>query len=76
MNHRRSTFFYNSMQVYITILVADYISSPTATLFPVKELCAICRQRNIVSVVDGAHAPGQVKLDMDDLKADFFVGMY
>ena len=28
----------------------------------------------MISVIDGAHAPGQVKLDMDDVKPDFFVG--
>ena len=58
----------------VVLLFADHISSPTATLFPVKELVAICRDRKVISVVDGAHTPGQIELDMDDLDPDFYVG--
>ncbi len=55
---------------------ADYISSATATVFPVKQLCAACRARGVISVVDGAHAAGQLKLDMNDMCPDFFVCEY
>ena len=70
-------YYYTSQESKQSIICddfVDYISSPTATVFPVKELCAVCRERNVISVIDGAHAPGQVKLDMDDIKPDFFVG--
>ena len=36
----------------------DHVSSKPAVLFPVAELCALCRERGVPSLVDGAHCPG------------------
>ena len=38
------------------------------------ELCARARQHGLVTIVDGAHAPGQLELDIDRIGADFYVG--
>jgi isopenicillin-N epimerase len=40
----------------------------------VEELCALAREAGVLSVVDGAHAPGQVPLDLERLAADFYAG--
>ena len=43
-------------------------------VFPVAEICRRARADGIVTVVDGAHAPGQVSLDLRALGADLYVG--
>src|SRR5262249_37081422 len=52
------------------------ISSPTALRFPVAELCAGARAAGALSVVDGAHAPGQIDLDVAATGADFYAGNF
>jgi aspartate aminotransferase-like enzyme len=56
---------------------ADQISSATATRFPLTELIALCKQHNALVLVDGAHAPGQVPLNLEAMGnsgVDFFIG--
>jgi isopenicillin-N epimerase len=43
-------------------------------VLPVDELCRIARAAGVLSVVDGAHGPGQVPLDLERLTADFYTG--
>jgi isopenicillin-N epimerase len=56
------------------IAILDHITSATALLMPLKELIAICRERGVSVLVDGAHAPGQIALDISGLGADWYVG--
>lgn len=55
-------------------LFFSHISSPTALRFPAQELCAQAREAGVLSIVDGAHAPGQIGLDLASLGADFYAG--
>ena len=41
---------------------------------PVEQICQKARQVGILSVIDGAHAPGQIPLDLRSLQADFYIG--
>ena len=61
-----------SVSKSIALCVLEHISSPTAILFPIKELSAILKKHNIAVLVDGAHAIGQIELSLDDLKVDFY----
>jgi selenocysteine lyase/cysteine desulfurase len=54
------------------LLAIPHISSGLGTVFPAKELCSMARRRGIISVVDGAQAPGQIMLNIDDVGADAY----
>jgi isopenicillin-N epimerase len=54
------------------LVFASHVSSTTALVFPVAELCAAARARGLLTLIDGAHAPGQVELDLASLDADFY----
>ncbi len=56
------------------VIFLSHITSPTALIFPVKEICDIAREKNILTIIDGAHAPAQIKLDIKDLNPDIYVG--
>ena len=58
------------------IAIVDHIASPTAVVFPVAALVAELRAHDVLSLVDGAHAPGMVDLDLSTLDPDFWTGNF
>ena len=56
------------------VLFLSHITSPSALTWPIAELIGRARERNIITVIDGAHAPGQIPLDLETLGADFYTG--
>jgi isopenicillin-N epimerase len=52
----------------------SHITSPTATIFPIEKIIQRAKQHNIITVIDGAHTPGQIPLHLDSLGADFYGG--
>lgn len=56
------------------VIFMSQITSPSAVIFPVAEVCARARNEGIMTVIDGAHAPGQIQLELDTLGVDFWSG--
>jgi isopenicillin-N epimerase len=54
------------------ILVFSHITSPGGLILPVKQICAMARAKGVLTHVDGAHAVGQLPLDLHDLGCDFY----
>jgi len=52
----------------------SHITSGTAAIMPVAEICRRARQAGILTIVDGAHAPGQIPLDLTALDVDIYSG--
>ena len=56
------------------IAVLDHITSPSAVAVPIAEMVALCHARGVRVLVDGAHAPGHVALDVAAIGADWYTG--
>jgi isopenicillin-N epimerase len=56
------------------VIFVSHITSLSAVVLPVMRICAEARRLGIVSIVDGAHAPGQLPLHLDAIGADVYVG--
>jgi isopenicillin-N epimerase len=56
------------------VLVFSHITTTTGLILPVKQISALARSRGILTVIDGAHAPGMIRVDIQDIDCDFYTG--
>lgn len=56
------------------IIFVSHVSTVTGVVLPVREIAALARSKGIVSAVDGAHAPGMMKVDLNGLGCDLYTG--
>ena len=63
----------SSMTSKTALLVVDHIASASAVVFPVMDIIQLCRQKGVLVLVDGAHAPGMVELSINSLQPDWYV---
>jgi isopenicillin-N epimerase len=65
---------WQGVTAHTRVIFISHITSPTAILFPVAEVIRRARDQGILTIIDGAHAPGQIHLDLNLLGADFYGG--
>ncbi|HEY8468711.1 MAG TPA: aminotransferase class V-fold PLP-dependent enzyme [Longimicrobiales bacterium] len=54
------------------VLSISHVLFTNGAIMPIRELVALCRGRGIISVVDGAHPPGLIRLSLRTLDPDFY----
>ena len=56
------------------VIFISQITSQTGLIFPVKEVCDYARQKGIITIIDGAHVPGHIDLNLSELSCDYYTG--
>ena len=54
------------------LLVLDHVTSPTGLVFPIRRIVEMVKRQAVLVCVDGAHAPGMVPINLQELGADFY----
>jgi isopenicillin-N epimerase len=52
----------------------SHITSATGLILPVEEICDEAKKRGLITIVDGAHVPGHIHLNLSELQADIYTG--
>ena len=66
--------FWEAVTPRTKVIYLSHITSSTALQMPVEEICRRAKERGILTVVDAAHAPGQIPVDLQTLGADIVFG--
>ncbi|MDP7029798.1 MAG: aminotransferase class V-fold PLP-dependent enzyme [Phycisphaerales bacterium] len=57
-----------------TLAIVDHVTSGTAIVQPARDIAQACRAAGVPVLVDGAHAPGMIELEVDEVGADWYAG--
>jgi isopenicillin-N epimerase len=66
--------FWKGYTQHTKVVFISQITSSTGLILPVKEICEEAKKRGLITIVDGAHVPGHIPLDLSNLAADFYTG--
>ena len=66
--------FFKGLNTKTKAIFISQITSSTALILPVKEICEIAKEKGLLTIVDGAHGPGQIPVNLAELKADVYTG--
>lgn len=69
-----STYFEKCITENTKIIFISHITSATGLVFPIKNIIDLARKKNIISIIDGAHVPGQIPLKINELNPDYYTG--
>lgn len=64
--------FWQGVTENTKLIFLSQITSPTALTLPVAQICQRAREQGILTLIDGAHAPGQIEVDLTKIGADFY----
>ena len=66
--------FFKGVSDKTKAICISHITSATALIFPVKEICDIAKAKGLFTIVDGAHVPGHIPLNIEELNPDVYTG--
>ncbi len=66
--------FWKGVTERTKVIFISQITSPTALIFPIKRIIDRANTQGIMTIVDGAHVPGHIDIDIHKLECDFFTG--
>lgn len=66
--------FWKGATANTKVIFISQITSATGLILPVKEICEEAKRRGLITVVDGAHVPAHIPLDLRELQADYYTG--
>lgn len=66
--------FWKGATANTKVIFISQITSATGLILPVKEICEESKRRGLITVVDGAHVPAHIPLDLRELQADYYTG--
>jgi isopenicillin-N epimerase len=66
--------FWQGVTANTRVIFISQLTSATGLIFPVQEICRRARERGILTIIDGAHVPGHLPLNLPNLGCDVFAG--
>ena len=66
--------FFKGITKKTKVIFISQITSPTALIFPMKKIMKYAKSNDIITIVDGAHVPGHIELNIHNLGCDFYTG--
>jgi isopenicillin-N epimerase len=66
--------FFSDVNSNTKLIFISHITSATALVLPVQEICDKAKSLGISVFIDGAHAPGHVHLNIQELDCDYYTG--
>ncbi len=66
--------FFAGVNEKTKLIFVDHITSATGLILPVQEICDYANEKGILIFIDGAHAPGQVDVNLQSLQAHIYTG--
>ena len=66
--------FWTGVNKNTRVIFISQITSPTAIIFPIEQIIKKAKENGILTIVDGAHAPGHIDINIHDLGCDFYTG--
>jgi isopenicillin-N epimerase len=66
--------FWEGVTTKTKIIFLSHITSSTGLIFPVQDICKRARLEGIITIIDGAHVPGHIKLNIELINPDIYTG--
>jgi isopenicillin-N epimerase len=66
--------FWSGLTPNTKIVFISHITSATALILPIEEICKKAKELGLITMIDGAHVPGHIPLNLDELQADYYTG--
>lgn len=66
--------FFSGLTEKTKLVYISHLTSSTGLRLPVEEICAMAKEKGLMTFVDGAHGPGQVAVNLQTMQADIYTG--